>query len=163
MFKKIRENEKVIKIKELWNNPRSHDIMVLIFWLLFIFFIIIFVRSMGSSTPSSKEIQKLKDFNSMKSYEFTYKTNDNVINGEYYNGGILFYIDNKKYYFNNNVYLIDEKANIINYDLGILKIDSKFLNNLTPNEVFDKLSKYKINKLLIEEGSIEDLFMEYYK
>ena len=40
---------------------------------------------------------------------------------------------------------------------------AKFLNNLTPNEVFDKLSKYKINKLLIEEGSIEDLFMEYYK
>ena len=40
---------------------------------------------------------------------------------------------------------------------------AKFLNNLTPNEIFDKLSNYKINKLLIEEVSIEDLFMEYYK
>jgi len=131
MFKKIKENEKVIKIKELWNNPRSHDIMVLIFWLLFIFFVIIFVRSMGSSTSAPKEAKIINDFNSMKSYEFTYKTNDNVINGEYYNGGILFYLDNKKYYFNNNVYLIDDKVNSINYDLGVLKIDSKFLSSLT--------------------------------
>ena len=39
----------------------------------------------------------------------------------------------------------------------------KFINNLSSNEIIDKLSKYKINKLLIEETSIEDLFMEYYK
>lgn len=39
----------------------------------------------------------------------------------------------------------------------------KFINNLAPNEIIDKISKYKINKLLIEEVSIEDLFLEYYK
>jgi len=39
----------------------------------------------------------------------------------------------------------------------------KFMNNLTPNEIMGKISKYKINKLLIEEVTIEDLFMEYYK
>jgi len=39
----------------------------------------------------------------------------------------------------------------------------KFINNLSPNELISKLSKYDINKLLVEEVTIEDLFMEYYK
>ena len=39
----------------------------------------------------------------------------------------------------------------------------KFINTLNPNELMGKISKYKINKLLIEDVSIEDLFMEYYK
>lgn len=39
----------------------------------------------------------------------------------------------------------------------------KFLNNINPNKLMDTISKYKINKLLIEEITIEDLFMEYYK
>ena len=39
----------------------------------------------------------------------------------------------------------------------------KFINTLTPNEMIKKISKYNINKLLIEEASIEDLFIEYYK
>ena len=39
----------------------------------------------------------------------------------------------------------------------------KFINTLKPNELLEILSKYKISKLLIEEVSIEDLFIEYYK
>lgn len=39
----------------------------------------------------------------------------------------------------------------------------KFVNNLNPNELINIISKYKLNKLLIEEVTIEDLFMEYYK
>ena len=39
----------------------------------------------------------------------------------------------------------------------------KFINNLSPNILIKKLSKYEIDKLLIEEISIEDLFIEYYK
>lgn len=39
----------------------------------------------------------------------------------------------------------------------------KFINNLNPETLLKKLSKFKIDKLLIEEISIEDLFIEYYK
>ena len=38
-----------------------------------------------------------------------------------------------------------------------------FINNLNPNELISKLSKYNINHLLIEEVSLEDLFINYYK
>lgn len=61
----------------------------------------------------------------------------------------------------------EEIAEIKNeLDLKIISENNsviKFMNNLSPNELMNKISKYKINKLLIEEVTIEDLFMEYYK
>ena len=39
----------------------------------------------------------------------------------------------------------------------------KFINSLEPNQIIKKLSKYNIKKILIEEATIEDIFMEYYK
>ena len=57
---------------------------------------------------------------------------------------------------------------IIEKDLN-LKIVSehnnsvKFINDLNSNKLINIISKYNINKLLIEEMTIEDLFMEYYK
>lgn len=42
-------------------------------------------------------------------------------------------------------------------------ITIKFVNHLKPNEMMNLLSPFKINKLLVEEVTIEDLFLEYYK
>lgn len=39
----------------------------------------------------------------------------------------------------------------------------KFINNMDINELLNKLNKYKIDKLLIETISLEDLFNKYYK
>lgn len=38
-----------------------------------------------------------------------------------------------------------------------------FINNLDPNILISKLSKYKIDHMLIEEIPLEDLFINYYK
>ena len=38
-----------------------------------------------------------------------------------------------------------------------------FINNMNPNELLNKLNKYDIDNLLIEEIPLEDLFMNYYK
>lgn len=43
------------------------------------------------------------------------------------------------------------------------KNEAKFINNLKPDELLNKLSKYKIDRLLIEEVTLEDLFINYYK
>ena len=43
------------------------------------------------------------------------------------------------------------------------KNEAKFINNLEPEELLNKLSKYKIDRLLIEEVTLEDLFINYYK
>lgn len=50
-------------------------------------------------------------------------------------------------------------------NLKIAKEDGntiKFINNLDANEIIKKLSKYDIERLLIEEVSLEDLFINYY-
>lgn len=39
----------------------------------------------------------------------------------------------------------------------------KFNTNINPNELIKKLSEFKIDKILIEETSIEDVFLHYYK
>ena len=41
--------------------------------------------------------------------------------------------------------------------------EAKFINNLDINILIKKLEKYKIDKLLIEEISLEDLFANYYR
>lgn len=71
---------------------------------------------------------------------------------------------------NKVTYITIESDDIINIKKNInLKIIYennnliKFINNLSPNEIINEISKYKISKLLIEEPTIEDLFMEYYK
>ena len=43
------------------------------------------------------------------------------------------------------------------------KNEAKFINNIGPEELLKKLSKYKIDRLLIEEVTLEDLFINYYK
>lgn len=43
------------------------------------------------------------------------------------------------------------------------KDEVTFINNLNSNTIINKLSKYDINRLLIQEISLEDLFINYYK
>ena len=71
---------------------------------------------------------------------------------------------------NNITYLTIEadEIDVIKKELNLKiisenKTQAKFINNLRPNEITKKLSKYNINKLLIEEVTVEDLFIEYYK
>ena len=40
---------------------------------------------------------------------------------------------------------------------------TKFINNIEINSLIKKLSKYKLDKLLIEEMTLEDLFVNYYR
>ena len=39
----------------------------------------------------------------------------------------------------------------------------KFRNKLSDNELIKILSKYKIDKILIEEATLEDMFLHYYQ
>lgn len=53
----------------------------------------------------------------------------------------------------------DLKVNIILEEGNTIK----FGNNLLPDELIKKLSKYTIDRILIEEATIEDMFLHYYK
>lgn len=67
-----------------------------------------------------------------------------------------------------NVTIVSSDIEKIINDLKIEveKLDNetiKFKNTLESNELIKLLSKYNINKLLIEEPTLEDIFLHYYK
>ena len=51
------------------------------------------------------------------------------------------------------------KINIISENENTIK----FANNIAHDELIKKLSKYKIDRILIEEATLEDMFLHYYK
>ena len=53
----------------------------------------------------------------------------------------------------------DLKINTVSEDGNTIK----FGNNLSHDELIKKLSKYKIDRILIEEATLEDMFLHYYK
>ena len=53
----------------------------------------------------------------------------------------------------------DLKVNTVSEDGNTIK----FGNNLLHDELIKRLSKYKIDRILIEEATLEDMFLHYYK
>ena len=145
MFKRIRENEKYQKLKELWNDPKAHSLIVLGFWLVFIVIVIAFVRSNYSYKPVDSEVNtNIGDFASVKNYDFTYQTSDLLISGQQYGAKQVFYLNNHRYYYNGNVYIIDNEAKIQNdFDLNVLKINHLMLNNLLSGLSYSSLDGYR--------------------
>ena len=76
---------------------------------------------------------------------------------------------NELYKKNLNYVTIESKEiNKIIKDLNLKELEQnnneiKFKNTLSPNELIRKISNYEIDKILIEESTIEDLFLHYYK
>ena len=71
---------------------------------------------------------------------------------------------------NNYTYLVisSKDIEVIKKDLNLqiakeYKEEVTFINNLDFNTLISKLSKYNIDRLLIQEISLEDLFINYYK
>jgi len=56
---------------------------------------------------------------------------------------------------------IIKKLNIKDYEQDNNQI--RFKNNMLPNELIEKLSEFNITKILIEEATLEDIFLHYYK
>ena len=85
--------------------------------------------------------------------------------------GSLVTIKTKKQIEEENLTFVTIESNDIEkiikeLDVDIVKQEEnlvKFKNNLLPDVLIKTLSKYKIDKLLIEEATLEDMFIHYYK
>lgn len=85
--------------------------------------------------------------------------------------GKLLKIEPIKELLNKNLVNITITSNDIENIIKDLKLDItpnndntiKFKNNIETNKLINKLSKYNIDNLLIEEASLEDIFLHYYK
>jgi len=85
--------------------------------------------------------------------------------------GKLVKVENMDELLEKNMILVkitsSEIENIIKeFDLNIISREEntiKFWNNLSYNDLIKNLSKYNIDKILIEEATLEDMFLHYYK
>ena len=136
MFKKIKENPYYMKFKEMRADPKLKPITSLILWIIFIIIVVIFVRgTIGDSNKKVKTVNK-----NITNYEFTYTNNKGVIFGESYNDKLEFIYGGNRYYYNlENVYLIKNQSGVLvpNFDLNVLKITPKMINNLVGNLTYN--------------------------
>ena len=85
--------------------------------------------------------------------------------------GVIIKEDSIENFFKDNITYLTISSNDIESIKKDLKLEIKnessnevtFVNNIDINTLIKKLSNYKIDKLLIENISLEDLFSKYYK
>jgi len=85
--------------------------------------------------------------------------------------GKLIKIENMEELSKKNLTFVSITANEIKEIIKELNIDIisesensvKFANNMPHDELIKKLAKYKIDRILIEEATLEDMFLHYYK
>ena len=59
---------------------------------------------------------------------------------------------------------IDKIIKNLNLDVALKRNNTiRFKNNLSSDKLIKSLAKYKIDKVLIEEATLEDIFLHYYK
>ena len=139
MFKKIKENPYYIKYKEMRADPKLRPIISLIFWFIFFIILVLFIRSFDNTKSNVVSNETSSVVQSNLNYEFTYTNNDGVIFGQVYDDKLEFVNGNNRYYYNgSNVYLINnQQATLIpNFDLNVLKINSKMIDNLISNLIY---------------------------
>jgi len=85
--------------------------------------------------------------------------------------GKLIKIENMEELSKKNLTFVSITSNEIKEIIKELNIDIisedeksvKFANNIPHDELIKKLAKYKIDRILIEEATLEDMFLHYYK
>ena len=136
MFKKIKENPYYQKFKEMRADPKQRSITSLILWFIFFVIIILFARGLTNTHANLENTERQKTTLSDSNYEFTYSNNSGVIFGQVYDDKLEFMYGGNRYYYNGgSVYLIkNQHATIMpNFDLNVLKINKKMINNLIGN------------------------------
>lgn len=141
MFKKIKENPYYQKFKEMRADPKLRPITSLILWFIFFVIVILFARGLTSTRANLESTETQKTTLSDSNYEFTYSNNSGVIFGQTYDDKLEFMYGGNRYYYNGEtVYLIqNQQATIMPaFDLNVLKINSKMINNLIGNLTYNR-------------------------
>lgn len=135
----------ILKLKELWKDPKGHAFLVLGGYAIFfgMFFLYIFVASKMSNNETSyvTELQKL---NQMNDYDYRLEINDEIIIGHIVNDNNTFIYNNQEYSYNNDIKPVFEYQNIIEYT------NSKIIYKLIENIEYESKTEYKdgsINKM----------------
>lgn len=127
-------------LKQLWKNPKTHALVVLSLWFIFIGTVVVFFNfynnidsNKTNISTTSSDFSDTLDFSNMKSYEFSYKAGSITLNGFFYENKYLLYLNNDRFYKNGNLYKMDKIITKVK-EPDLLKIDSEFIYKLIKNK-----------------------------
>ncbi len=135
LIEKIKSNNVISKIIEIWKNRRYRGLIILGFWFVFFFFVIMLLRvsvkNQENFEASIKTIPEILE--NIKNYEFSYEiTNDDInynINGLYIDNETLFIYNENTYFIKDKIYIVNneqlqEVENPIEIDISKLNIEN---------------------------------------
>lgn len=181
-FDRFKENKKIQKFKEywdtfriLWNDPKSHAIIMLAFWFVLILIFALFVRLKGEDVEpiahdqsfvfevSSKGIKNyLREVNSYQAFVSVSDTDlyiTDVNSKRLINYNNIYYYDGELYMLvNNEKILTDDK--FIN-DINYFSVNNIY--NLIKDYDEDYITIYKDNSYLISYSVPADVFFPDYE
>lgn len=148
---------KIKQLKEFLSDKRNKAIVKLGFWVIFLLFVIIYVRVMNSrnnhyienkpDVPTitlpltiTEAVKKLEASNYEFSFEYDVNNNKSIVNGKKYNDKWQFSYNENNYYYDGKLYLINEQGRVevensnFNY---ILMLDSNKIYNYLLKSEYD--------------------------
>ena len=152
MFEKIKENEYVQKILELWNIPRYRSLIILFIYFIFFAFVIASINTNSSLNTNSNNIKVnvMEKYIQMDNYQYnaTIK-NETEINliGKVNKDKQIIMFNNDTYYYN-NINLYKNKANLYIktddnlLDFEVWRFSPLFINNLIKKGKLESKTEY---------------------
>lgn len=136
LIEKIKSNNVVSKILEIWKNRRYRGLIILGLWFIFFFFVIMLLRVSARNNQNTPQ-QTIKTvpniLENIKNYEFQYDiTQDDItysINGSYIDDETLFTYNENTYFIKDKIYIVNneelqEVENPIEIDISKLNIEN---------------------------------------
>ena len=124
--------------EDLLKTPKGRAIIKL--GIYFIFFVIVafLFHSGGSVSEPKKDTPKktaMEVYSEMTNYEYTYKYNEELMNGKVYRDKMYFEINEDAYYVNENVYKVNKETN----EIVLVELDkSYYIDNHTISNYIKK-------------------------
>lgn len=147
--------EKIKVFKTIWSNPIYKTLIF--FGFYFVFFLVIYLMSVGYSSNSKVVIKKSNEdkkinFYNLNNYDFTININNENINGSFNDNIITLTYQNINYTYENDIITPDDFLY-----LDILPfLNNKNLYNLLNDKKYYSKTEYQ-NGTLLKEYHIDDM------
>ena len=170
------EEKKKGSLKDLWQNEKSHSIIMLSFYLIFIVFLIVSVRTSPSTPKKEEKKEEPKEeivvpYSELENYEYTLTTDDHILKGKRFHENELITEQEEIYFYEEDTFyhvVTVYKEEVADDFLGISLMDLRpdYLSifftksNLMYEQVYEngkKESTYRVPNIefdLVEEGFV---------
>lgn len=149
------KQEKKGTLKELWKNDKSRSLITLSFYLLFIFILIVGIRTSPKTPKKEEPVEKKEEvietipYSELKNYEYVLKIGEHVLEGKRFYEKELLKEENQIYFYEDGLFyqVIDTYKE---------EMDDRLYNIPLSSLHPEILSSYMVKQNIFYEQSYED-------